>query len=231
MKQRIINIIAAAGAGSRFGSDLPKQFCLLDNRPVLMRAIECMRQVLPNSGFIVVLNEAFVSYWKKLCADFEFDSPQIAVGGNTRWQSVKNALSLIGEVDDDTIVTVHDGARPIVDSALIERVVNAVGSSSGAIPAIQVTDSLRLLTSDGMSFPVDRSSYRAVQTPQAFNARKMLNAYSMPFSDNFTDDASVMAAAGYEDVALVDGDSRNIKITYSQDIEIASIYLKGILEQ
>lgn len=220
--QHIYNIIVAAGSGSRFGAALPKQYCLMNGRPVLMHTIENMRVALPDSHIVLVLNKEFVDYWAELCEQYSFESPCVVVGGDSRWQSVKNAIDTIP--DDAEVITVHDGARPIVDRMMVERLIAALNDAPGAIPVVSVTDSLRRVNEQG-SYPVDRSQYKAVQTPQAFHADKLVEAYSLPFVPTFTDDASVMAAMGYE-VALVEGDTYNIKITNPLDIEIAQLYLR-----
>ena len=220
--QHIYNIIVAAGSGSRFGAALPKQYCLMNGRPVLMHTIENMRRALPQSQIVLVLNRDFVDYWTELCVKYSFISPKVVEGGDTRWQSVKNAIDEIPA--DAQVITVHDGARPIVDSMMVERLISALDDAVGAIPVVSVTDSLRQINESG-STPVDRSLYKAVQTPQAFHADKLVEAYSLPFDATFTDDASVLAALGY-DVALVEGDTYNIKITNPLDIEIAQLYLR-----
>lgn len=220
--QYIYNIIVAAGSGSRFGASLPKQYCLLDGKPILMHTIDNMRNALPGSQIILVLNKDFVDYWDDLCKEYSFESPMVVVGGETRWQSVKNAISLISA--EAQFISVHDGARPFVNKAMVERLISALDFASGAIPVVAVTDSLRCVEED-RSIPVDRSRYRAVQTPQMFHATKLIDAYSLPFDETFTDDASVMAAMGY-DVTLVEGDAYNIKITHPLDIDIANVYLR-----
>lgn len=220
--QHIYNIIVAAGSGSRFGAALPKQYCLMNGRPVLMHTIENMRVALPDSHIVLVLNKDFVDYWAELCEQYSFVSPRVVVGGDSRWQSVKNAVDTIPR--EAEVITVHDGARPIVDRMMVERLIAALDGAPGAIPVVSVTDSLRCVNEQG-SAPVDRSQYKAVQTPQAFHADKLVAAYSLPFNPTFTDDASVMAALGC-DVALVEGDTYNIKITNPLDIEIAQLYLR-----
>lgn len=220
--QHIYNIIVAAGSGSRFGAALPKQYCLMNGRPVLMHTIENMRVALPDSHIVLVLNKDFVDYWAELCEQYSFESPRVVVGGDSRWQSVKNAVDTIPR--EAEVITVHDGARPIVDRMMVERLIAALDGAPGAIPVVSVTDSLRRVNEQG-SAPVDRSQYKAVQTPQAFHADKLVEAYSLPFNPTFTDDASVMAALE-NDVALVEGDTYNIKITNPLDIEIAQLYLR-----
>lgn len=220
--QHIYNIIVAAGSGSRFGASLPKQYCLLNSRPVLMHTIENMRKALPDSHIVLVLNKDFIDYWAELCEEYSFVSPTIVEGGDTRWQSVKNAIDEIPA--EAQIITVHDGARPIVNPMMVGRLIDALDNAPGAIPVVSVTDSLRQVNENG-SVPVDRSQFKAVQTPQAFHADKLKEAYSLPYSTTFTDDASVMAAMGH-DVVLVEGDTYNIKITHPLDIEIAQLYLR-----
>ena len=220
--QHIYNIIVAAGSGSRFGASLPKQYCLLNDCPVLMHTIDNMRDALPESHIILVLNVDFVDYWAELCEKYSFTSPAVVVGGDSRWQSVKNAIDTIPA--DAEVITVHDGARPIVDKMMVHRLIKALGESVGVIPVVSITDSLRQINENG-SIPVDRAKYCAVQTPQVFRADKLVEAYSLPFDATFTDDASVMAAKGYA-VSLVEGDTYNIKITHPLDIEIAQLYLR-----
>ena len=82
--QYIYNIIVAAGSGSRFGASLPKQYCLLDGKPILMHTIDNMRNALPGSQIILVLNKDFVDYWDDLCKEYSFESPMVVVGGETR---------------------------------------------------------------------------------------------------------------------------------------------------
>lgn len=111
---------------------------------------------------------------------------------------------------------------------MIERIMTAACNASGAIPTVAVSDSLRMLDDDGVnSHPVDRQRLRAVQTPQAFDGMKLKQAYTLPYEPGFTDDASVMAAAGYTDITLVEGDPHNIKITLPDDLAIASLYLRN----
>lgn len=222
---KVYNIIVAAGSGSRFGANLPKQYCLLESRPVLMHTIENMRKACPGSNIVLVISKSHNELWDRLCDEYGFDSPPVVYGGETRWQSVKNAVDVIpdGAVD---VITVHDGARPFIDRQLMNNVLAGVTDCSGAIPVIPVNDSLRMILADGRSCPVDRSEYRAVQTPQAFRADRLIKAYKLPYRDSFTDDASVMKAAGYDDIRLVEGNPRNIKITLPDDVEIASVYMR-----
>ena len=218
----ILVIIVAAGSGSRFGGDLPKQFQPLGGRPLLMHTVESFRSALGSARIVVVLSAGMRETWENLCREYKFISPAIVDGGSTRWQSVKNAIDASGSEAD--MILVHDGARPLVSGDVIHRVADAVADGmSAVVPGVAVTDSLRLVTSEG-STSVSRTPYRAVQTPQGFDGKLLREAYRLPFREDFTDDASVVESAGAY-VHIVDGDTTNIKITHPLDIAIAELIM------
>lgn len=222
-------IIVAAGSGLRFGTPLPKQFCDLEGRAVVMHTIDAFRHLLPDAKLTLVISATMRELWQRLCAESGYESPHIAYGGATRWESVRNALSETSAYASD-IIMVHDAARPVISSKMIGRILagfDEEGKIDGVIPAVAVTDSLRLVGADGRSESIDRNRLRAVQTPQAFIGYKLRKAYELPYRDTFTDDASVMEAAGYDNLLLVDGCTSNIKITNPGDMELASIHLKN----
>lgn len=219
-------IVVAGGRGLRFGKDLPKQFCDLDGRPVLMHAIDNLRAAFPGAGMGLALNTACTALWNGLCQKQDFTSPVITPGGLTRAHSVRNALGIVP--DGVRIIGVHDGARPLVNPDMARRVAQAVcDGADGALPALPPTDSLRRIGPDGESVAVDRALFRKVQTPQFFKADLLLNAYGEELPPTATDDASVVEAyrPGAR-IALIEGDTRNIKITHPGDLQIASLYLK-----
>ncbi len=221
-------IIVAAGTGSRFGGDIPKQFVDLCGKPVLCHTIEAFRRAMPDAEMRLVLSPSMTDFWQELCERYSFRSPAVIRGGATRWESVKNAVNSIVDAPQSATVLIHDGARPLVTEEVINRAVAYARNTDGAIPAIAVTDSLRELDEYGTaSQPVDRSRFRAVQTPQAFALWRLREAYSLPYRDDFTDDASVIAAAGFENIVLTPGSPENIKITTPVDLLLA----KAILEQ
>lgn len=225
--KNIYVVIVAAGVGTRFGGDLPKQFCMLAGRPVLFHTVDSFRRALPQARIIAVVSDSMVGYWDDLCMRHGYESPDVVIGGASRWESVKNALDSIADDTDDAAVLVHDGARPLVSAGVISRVAAGIGTAASVIPVTGVTDSLRFLSADGSSTAVPRSEYRAVQTPQGFLLKHLKQAYALPYSTAFTDDASVMGAAGMTGAMLVDGSPENIKITNPGDIALASFYLTG----
>ena len=193
-----------------------------------MHAINALRHALPDAPTIIVLSESEIERWEELCREHNFISPEIAVGGPTRFDSVRNALRLVDDGID--YVLVHDGARPFPSPRLIREVADALHAEGvdGAIPAVPLTDSVRLLEADGASTAVDRSRYRSVQTPQGFPAGLLKEAYAKAAGpEGFTDDASVMEAAGYDRIVLTQGDPDNIKITNPHDLALARAIMEA----
>ena len=149
--------------------------------------------------------------------------PHLVVkGGETRFHSVLNGLSLI---PDEGIVAIHDGVRPLTAHRVIENCFHVAEEKGGAIPVLPLTDSLRQIFPDKSSKAVDRTAFVAVQTPQTFRVEEIKKAYKLPYNDTFTDDASVYEAAGYIP-ELVEGNRENLKITLPVDLAIAEIRLK-----
>ena len=221
-------IIVAGGKGLRMGGDLPKQFIPMRGKPVLMHTLEAFHQWDSSAHIILVLPQDHQPYWKMLCQEIGCKVPhEIANGGATRFESVKNGLdSLLSErranalTDDEScLVAVHDGVRPFVSPIVISACFDKAAVSGAVIPAMPMIDSLRKKDDVG-SRPVDRSRYFAVQTPQVFNLEVLRKAYEQPYSSLFTDDASVVEAMGHS-IEMVPGDRENIKITTPFDLLIA----------
>lgn len=236
-------VIVAAGTGSRYGGRLPKQFCDLNGRPLLMTTLERLHCCMPEAELTVVLSEGMMADWRQMCREASFALPHsIVAGGATRALSVRNALSFIESMPGEKrYIAVHDAARPVVSRGLIERLVAALapGDADGAIPSCPLTDSIRLIDPDGSSEAADRSLFRTVQTPQIFPAEKLFeaNRRMLPPGDDdcaasgsLTDDASVMEAAGFSRLILTEGDPRNIKVTNPGDMAVAALYLAELAQ-
>lgn len=216
-------IIVAGGKGLRMGSDLPKQFIPVAGKPVLMRTIEAFHSYDSNIDIILVLPYSHHVYWKELCANYHFGIPHIiAMGGETRFHSVKNGLGLI----NGGIVAIQDGVRPFASKEMIARCFDAAKRYHAVIPVIDSTDSLREMIDGTKSRIIDRSGIRLVQTPQVFHTDILKKAYETEFKDTFTDDASVVEAMGI-DVHLVKGEVTNIKITTPLDLKIGELIVRG----
>lgn len=217
-------IIVAGGSGTRFGTAIPKQFLDLRGIPVLMHTIKAFYDAVPDVNVVLVLPKDQMAMWQNLCERHRFDLPMTVVaGGETRYRSVKNGLDAI--LSDEGLVAVHDGVRPLVSKTVIVGSYEVAEKNESAIPAVEVTDSVRMLTDSVKSVALDRSSLRAVQTPQTFILSQLRDAYSKGYSPLFTDDASVYEASGRE-ATLFPGDSRNIKITRREDLALAELLMK-----
>lgn len=215
MKKHII--IVAGGKGLRMGGDIPKQFVPIGGKPVLMRTLEAFYTYDPAMQLILVLPVSQQAYWMELCNTYGFTLPHVvANGGETRFHSVKNGLA---KIEGDGWVGVHDGVRPFVSTEVIARCYEQVREKQAVIPVVDVVETLRRLTGAG-SETVPRSAYKLVQTPQVFDVNLLRRAYQQPYTDAFTDDASVVEALG-EQVYLVEGNRENIKLTTPSDLKMA----------
>ena len=214
-------IIVAGGNGSRMGTELPKQFLRVRGIPVLMHTIRNFHDFDPSIQLIVVLPADEIDNWKELCRQHHFDIPHLPIaGGDTRFESVKNGLSL---ADKSDLIAIHDGVRPLVSHETLNRCFEAAEETGTAIPVLPANESVRKGTMNA-SAPVDRSRYFLVQTPQVFKASLIQDSYKQPWVPEFTDDASVAEHSGIR-VHMVLGNRENIKITFPEDLRIAELFL------
>jgi 2-C-methyl-D-erythritol 4-phosphate cytidylyltransferase len=219
-----IAIIVAGGIGTRMGNTLPKQFILLNNKPVLYYTLKTFLDSYTDLQIVLVLPLDYTDMGQEIIdAYFDKNRIRIAAGGETRFQSVKNGLALI---EDEAIIFVHDGVRCLVSKTLIHRCYEQAVETGTAIPAITSKDSIRLLTEEGNE-AFDRSNVKLIQTPQTFHSKILLPAFQIDYKDKFTDEATVVEAYGIK-VSLVEGEENNIKITRPLDLIIAEKILEGI---
>lgn len=213
-------IIVAGGKGLRMGGEIPKQFLPVKGKPVLMRTLETFHAYDPHLELILVLPVDQQAYWEKLCTTYGFTLPhRVADGGETRFHSVKNGLAL---VDEEGLVGVHDGVRPFVSLEVIRDCYREAAQKEAVIPVVEVVETLRKLVGESESETVPRSRYRLVQTPQVFTVSLLKQAYAQLYSPMFTDDASVVEAAGHA-VHLIPGNRENIKLTTPFDLKVAEV--------
>lgn len=219
MKKTVV--IVAGGSGLRMKSDLPKQFIDLNGLPVLMRTINCFYEFDSNIEIRIVLPAEQIPFWERLCDNYEYKiKHRVFEGGKTRFHSVKNGLKGLGK---NELVAVHDGVRPFVSAQTIKDCYDSAEVTGSAIPVISVQETIRVQNKKD-SKTVDRDKYKLVQTPQVFLSDIILMSYNQEYSEAFTDDASVVEAAGYP-ITLVDGNRENIKITNPVDMLIAQALL------
>lgn len=215
-------IIVAGGAGRRMQSSLPKQFMILGGVPVVARTINTFSEALPGADIVVVLPEEHIALWKNLAARFDVAVHRVVTGGKERFDSVKAGIEALAE--DVEYIAVHDGVRALVSKRLVIRAMLEAESHDAVIPVVDVVDSIRRIKGDSSTI-VPRSELRAVQTPQTFRAQVLRNAYTLPYDASFTDDASVVEAAGGR-ITLIEGERTNIKLTTPEDMTWAEALLQ-----
>lgn len=197
---------------------VPKQFLLLNGKPVLYHTINTFLRSYDDLQIILVLPEEYVAAGQEIIdAFFDYERIKIAIGGRTRFHSVQNGLQL---VTDESIVFVHDAVRCLLTVKLIHRCYDAAIEYGSAIPVIDSRDSVRLINEEENE-ALERSLVKLVQTPQTFHSKIILPAFNIDYKDKFTDEATVVEAFGLK-VHLVEGEENNIKITRPIDLVIAA---------
>jgi len=215
-------VIVAGGSGMRMGTVVPKQFLPLQGKPVLWYTLTAFLDSFPDLDIILVLPEAHIQTGQEILrSTYAPDRIWMAVGGETRFHSVRNGLS---HIHQHSIVFVHDGVRCLLTPQLIRRCFAMAQERGNAIPAITAVDSIRIEHFDHNEF-IDRSKVRIIQTPQTFYSDIIKAAFEQEYEDTFTDEASVVERLGVK-IHLIEGESTNIKITHPIDVLIAEKILE-----
>lgn len=212
-------IIVAGGTGSRMGSKTPKQFLLLNDKPILYYTLKVFLDSYKDLQIILVLPEEYTDLGREIIdAYFDYSRIQITSGGETRFHSVKNGLRL---AELESVIFVHDAVRCLVSTDLIHRCFENAIKTGSAVPALRSKDSVRLLNEEENDNEVlDRSKVVFIQTPQTFHSRILVPAFEIDYKERFTDEATVVEAFGLK-ISLVEGEENNIKITRPIDLSIA----------
>lgn len=214
-------IIVAGGVGKRMGNSIPKQFLQLQGKPVLYYTIKTFLEAYKDLQIILVLAADYIDMGREIInAWFDYSRIQITNGGESRFHSVKNGLTL---VQKESIVFVHDGVRCLLTTDLIYRCYEMALESGSAIPVIASKDSVRFLK-DEENEVVERSKVMLVQTPQTFHSKILLPAFEIDYKERFTDEATVVEAFGLK-IQLIKGEENNIKITRPVDLIMAEAVL------
>lgn len=215
-------IIVAGGSGSRMNSPTPKQYIEVEGKAIIAHTLQRFLDFDPNIELIIVLHKDWQEHFKAIMTEhFAGIAYKITLGGKERFHSVKNGLALCS----GQYIAVHDAARPTVSVETISRCFNAAVGQKAVIPVLAATDSLRKITPQG-SVAVPRKEYLCVQTPQVFEAELLRTAYEIPFHENLTDDASVVEAVG-KNIATVEGNPENIKVTHPSDLWVIKAFLEN----
>jgi len=216
-------VIVAGGSGTRMGAEVPKQFLLIQGKPILMHTLNVFANIPSVNEIVLVLPESQIEHWNSLCIKHHFTVKHtVTKGGETRYQSVKNGLMQIS--NPDALVAIHDGVRPLISEEVIENCFMAAEKYGNAIPVVKPVESVRI-QEGGNSFIADREKVLLVQTPQVFKVSIIKKGYETPYQSSFTDDASVVEFMG-EKIHLVEGNRENIKITTPLDLKIAETLMK-----
>jgi 2-C-methyl-D-erythritol 4-phosphate cytidylyltransferase len=216
-------LIVAGGKGTRITSNIPKQFIELNGLPILIHTINAFFRYSEKITIILVLPSADFETWNSIVKKYHFHKPVILQhGGLTRFQSVKKGLQ---KIEQDSIVAIHDGVRPLVSEELIATSFQLAAQQKSAVASVRLKESLRI-TDLEQSKSLDRSKFRLIQTPQTFQTALIKKAYEIAEDESLTDDASVAERAGYS-INLFEGSYRNIKITTDEDLILAEALLKN----
>lgn len=212
--------IVAAGKGERAGGQRPKQFQILAGRPMLAWSLDVFDRHSDCEEIIIACAEGQVDEVKKLLSGSTTLS-HVVIGGATRTKSVAACLDVAG-CDH---VLIHDAARPGVGPDLLDRLVDALKEQKGAVPSLVIADALGKVSEDGLS-PVDRTGLMALQTPQAFHGTALKDAFEQMTGQDFPDEVSLARATGLQ-VATVQGDADNFKVTWPEDFKRMERVLMG----
>ena len=213
---RVVVIVPAAGSGSRFGGDIPKQFRTLGGKPLVQRVVERFLFDEGVARVVVPVSEVLLAAVKQSGGD----RVMFVAGGETRLQSVMRGLEHVGE--DVDVVAVHDAVRPFFAYETLHAVVAAAREHGAALPVLPVPDTIHVIENDVIKSTPDRSNLAAAQTPQAFRIEVLRDvlARAAQEGDDATDEAGLAARYGYT-VRAVKGDSMNFKITRPEDLVMA----------
>ena len=215
-------LICAGGMGLRFGGDKPKQFIEIDGEPILLKTVKVFEGCSDIEKTVVVCPKDFISDAEKILAECE--NTFVTVGGSDRNLSVMNGIAYMEKnfpFDESTIVVTHDAVRPFVTEKMIKDSIEATKQFGGAVAAIPSVDTIIEVENGCVTAVPDRQKMFNVQTPQTFYAKRLRDLYFSLSEEEkkiLTDCSRIYVTKG-ETVRVIEGDIKNIKITFKSDIE------------
>lgn len=221
-----IALILASGSGTRMvGLDTPKQFCLVNDKPLFLYSVEAFEKNLSIDAIVIVTQTNFVNKVQSICDENAlFKVRLVTDGGNSRQESVYKGLKAIEDfAQDEDIILIHDAARPLVSQAIIDNNIKGCEEFGAVQTAIKTNDTI-VKADDEKSEVLDRSNLYQVQTPQTFQYSIIKKAHQKAKREgikNASDDAQLVG-----DVRIVNGESTNFKITTIQDLKLLKAMLK-----
>ena len=216
-------VIVAAGSASRMGG-IDKVMAPLGGEPMILRTVRAFEDCEAVKEIVIVTREDLMGPIAELCSGFT-KIRSVVQGGSSRQESVK--LGLLAFSKEVRLAAVHDGARPLVSGELIDKVIRAAHSYGAAAPAIPMKDTIKVFEGGFIAATPDRSTLRAVQTPQVMDRDLLLGALEKAEQEGtaLTDDCSAVEHIGMR-VRLVEGEERNLKVTTPLDLKIAELLLE-----
>lgn len=222
-------IILAGGIGSRMNSATPKQFITIDNYPIIYYSIKSFALCPEITSITVVCHSSYINECKNICFKYFPDNTiNIIAGGNTRQESSYNGLRSLTNVSSNDLIFIHDAARPFISNNLIKNLEEAALLHGAVVPAIPVTDTILQIENNFIKEIPSRETLRACQTPQVFSYQTIMDGHNNAIIDNFqnaSDDSSLILRLNKK-VAIVTGETDNIKVTNPQDIFFAEKILQ-----
>lgn len=219
-------IIPAAGQGKRMGAGKNKLLLTLEGVPVLIHTLKVFEADPECAGIILPIHPDDEAEFKRLLKEYGIHKvSSLVIGGKERQDSVYNGLNALGSFEG--VVLVHDAARPFIKAETIHALVEAASNEGGAIVAVPVKDTIKKAVNSQVIETVERSSLWAVQTPQAFRVSILLKAHNKALSEQFigTDESSLVERLPHQ-VAIIEGDYDNIKLTTPEDLYFAEAILR-----
>lgn len=230
-KERCTAIVLAAGQGRRMGTKVQKQFLEIEGRPILYYALETFEKSEIIDQVVLVVEKGLEAYCQEEIVDkYHLKKVErIVVGGKERYESVYHGLRALEEQIPD-YVFIHDGARPFIETEILQRAYEEVQKSKACVVGMPSKDTIKKVDENGIVLETPERKYLwQVQTPQVFAYPLIKEAYDELMSKkivNVTDDAMVLETMKKMPVKLVEGSYKNIKITTLEDLDIAEIFLK-----
>jgi 2-C-methyl-D-erythritol 4-phosphate cytidylyltransferase len=229
MNRNVIAIVTAAGSGTRFSrhskKETPKQFLRLINKPVILFPLLAMQKCKAISGIFITSAPEYFDYLHSLAVKNKITKlAGLVEGGSTRFESVKNAFEQI-DAAGSPLVMIHDAARPNINKTLMEKIIGAANKYGEVIIGSRLSETIKREKNGYISETLNRENLWAIQTPQIFRYKTLKDSYRKTRKNDFTDEASLVEAAGYK-VKIIEGTRGNIKITTPEDLD----FLKKIMK-
>ncbi len=228
---KTIVIILAGGIGRRFLSDAPKQFSLINDKPILAYTIEKFNSLEEVDEILVVSHRSFVQNVRDIVEKYSFEKVLYVVeGGERRFDSVFAALKIYGESEESGVL-VHDGVRPLISHNLIKKCISSLKEYPACVPLLQATNTLLKVENEKVVGYVEREGLYNAQTPQCFLLSVLREAYAKAFLDetkiSFTDDCSVVSHyLPNVEIKMIEGEAENVKLTLNSDLKYIEFLMR-----